>query len=141
MGGPETGLLIAGTLTSAIGSLKQAQSTKSAAKFNAAQSRANAAGARLAATEKAKREERLSRKRMGGLRARGVSLDLLADNAMENKLAELTTLHAGELRAQGFEGTAAADDLLASNTSGLGEAASTLLVGGAAAHKSHREGN
>jgi len=88
---PLTAMIIAGTLTTAVGSIKQAQAASSAFKFNARTGTANAAGARAAAAENERRERRLGLKRMGILRVGGqTSLDLLEDAAMEEELNALS---------------------------------------------------
>ena len=139
--GLETALLIAGTATSAIGAIKQGQAASTSAKFNATRGRANAKGVLAADKESVRRKQRLARKAEGTRIVGGASMDLLEDSAMETKLQELTDTHSAKLKAIGFEGTAAADDLLADSSGGLGTAAATVLVGGQKAVASYKAGN
>jgi len=130
---PLTAMIIAGTLTTAVGSIKQAQAASSAFKFNARTGTANAAGARAAAAENERRERRLGLKRMGILRVGGqTSLDLLEDAAMEEELNALSTRYEGDLQALGLGNTATLDRLRSKSakTEGYASAAGTLLSGG-----------
>lgn len=164
IGGLALGASVLGTGISAIGAVQSAQAESQAAAYaaaqrsvaaraqadaaayNAAMQRQQAATERQRAAENARRQSRENRKRLGALRARGVSMDLLADNAMEGQLQSLTLLHEGELRAKRAEQGASLSDFEASNagarartamaqsqqpgSSGL-LAASGVLLGGA----------
>ena len=77
---------VLGSLTSAVGVIKQGQNAKAVGKYNAKLAENNAVAARASAKENASREARLGMKRMGALRASGASLDVLEDNALEEEL-------------------------------------------------------
>jgi hypothetical protein len=121
-----------GMIISASGQLQAGKAEQEAANFNAAVARNNAAAARAAALEDSRREKRLGTKRQGARRAIDPdNLDLLEDNAMEDELLVLTTLHAGEVEAIGFESTGALETARgkAARASGRMSAAGTLLGG------------
>ena len=126
---------VLGSLTSAVGAVKQGQNAKAVGKYNAKLAENNAVAARATAKENASREARLGMKRMGALRASGASLDVLEDNALEEELNLLTILHGGESRAIGEENTARLDRARgdAAASSSLFTASGELLKGGAKA--------
>ena len=139
--GPEAMLAfkIIGGVVSAIGSMRQAQSQKDAAEFNAAVNRNNAIAVRQQADADAQKQERQARLRAGSNRANvggsgvsleGSALDALADIAAEEELARLTIVHNGEVRSTGFENNAQLDSARASSIS-PGMAFASSLAGSA----------
>ena len=129
-------LQVVGTVVSAIGQLQAGAAEQRAANFNAQVAANNARAARLAAAENAKRQKRLGIKRQGARRALDPDkLDLLEDNAIEEELAVLSLLHAGEVEAVGFENTRTLETARgkAARTGSYFSAAGTLLGGGAKA--------
>jgi hypothetical protein len=129
-------IAVIGAVVSAIGQLQAGVAAQRAANFNAQVAFNNAHAARLAAIENAKRQERLGRKRQGARRAIAPdNLDLLEDSMLEEKLAELSLIHAGDVQATGFETTARLEIARGkqAKTSSRFGAASTLLMGGAKA--------
>lgn len=133
---------VVGTAVSAIGSMQQASAQRSAAAYNrqiaernAQIQERNALIARQQSVENAERQRRLNRKRIGSLRNRMVSMDLLEDNVMEGELDALSVLYQGELRVQSGTQNAATERLRGSAAAadtgpspGMA-AASTLLQG------------
>ena len=113
---------------SAIGSMQQGNSANAAAQYNAQVANNNAIAARQAAGEDERRMRRLTKQRMGSLRA---SLDLLEDSAMQEELEALSIRHGGEIQAMGFENTANLERAKgkAAKTSGFSGAAGSLLKG------------
>ena len=135
MTGPEIALAatIIGTATSAVGQLKQASAAQATAKFNSQVSANSATNARATAAENEKRFRRLSSKRMGQLRARGASADLLADSATEEELEALTIRHSGEAQGKAFDAAGIIEKSrgrVAAQSARFG-AAGTLLKGSA----------
>lgn len=132
MSGMEIPLLIAATATSAIGAIKQGQNAKAAGDFNAKVASNRATSARQVAAENARREKRLGMKRQGELRARGMSLDILEDSAMEEELNLLSVKHGGDVAAIGFNTTAQSERRRGetAQTAGYASAAGTVLAGG-----------
>jgi hypothetical protein len=123
-----------GTAVAVVGQLQAGAAAQNAANFNAQVAANNAHAARLAAAENAKRQRRLGIKRQGSRRALDPDkLDLLEDSAIEEELAVLSLLHAGEVEATGFEGTARLETARgkAARSSSRFGAAGTLLLGGA----------
>tara|TARA_R110000824_G_scaffold3241_2_gene15390 strand:+ start:10713 stop:11192 length:480 start_codon:yes stop_codon:yes gene_type:complete len=116
---------------SAIGSMQQGNSANAAAQYNAQVANNNAIAARQAAGEDERRMRRLTKQRMGSLRAGGASLDLLEDSAMQEELEALSIRHGGEIQAMGFENTANLERAKgkAAKTSGFSGAAGSLLKG------------
>jgi len=117
-----------------IGQLQAGAAAENAANYNAQVAFNNAHAARLAAAEDAKRQRRLGIKRQGSRRALDPDkLDLLEDSAIEEELEVLSLLHAGEVEATGFEGTARLDIAKgkAARSSSRFGAGSALLLGGA----------
>ena len=134
MTGFEIPLLIAGMAISAAGALSAGAAAKREGEFNAAVGQANARAARRDSAENARRQDRLNRKRLSTFRnTESVSLDLLEDNVMEATLQSLDILHAGEVRALGFESGAKLDRLRGAGAQRSSQlsAAGTLLKGGA----------
>jgi hypothetical protein len=98
---------VGSTLVSAIGQLKAGANAQRAGNFNAQVNFNNADAARLAAIEDGKRQKRLAAKLAGKNRALDPDkLDLLEDTALEQELAFLSLIHAGEVKAVGFESNA-----------------------------------
>jgi hypothetical protein len=139
-----TAMFIAGTAVQAIGAIQQGNAANAAAKYNAQVARNNAIAARQTAAANAAREERLSRKRLGTLRAgvgasgitlEGTPLDLFEDSAAEEELQRLSILHGGEVESIGFENTSQLELARgrAAKRAGYMKAASTILLGGAKA--------
>lgn len=143
MTGFESALTIGGTLISAMGAIKQGQAASAAATFNAKKAQYQAKGEIAAASESAKRQRRLARKREGQLVVRGAGVDLLEDQAMEEALEIATIKHGGQVRAQGFSNTASLNLLRAGTASkeGMFGAGAILLQGGAKARRSYRAGD
>jgi outer membrane murein-binding lipoprotein Lpp len=129
-------LMVVGSVVSAVGQLQASANAQRAANFNAQVGYQNAHAARLAAIEDSKRQKRLAAKRAGTNRAQDPDkLDLLEDTALEEELAFLSIIHAGEVRATGSENTARLDiarGKSAMPTAMLG-AAGSVLMGGATA--------
>jgi len=89
---------------SAIGQLSAGAAAQRAANTNARALFQTANAERLTAIENAKRQARINKKIQGTNRAHDPDkLDLLEDSAMEQKLAELDIIHAGEIKAINFE--------------------------------------
>jgi hypothetical protein len=128
---------VVGTAVSVIGTLQAGAAAQRAANFNAQVAANNAHAARLAAAEDAKRQRRLGLKRQGARRALDPDkLDLLEDNAIEEELAVLSLLHAGEVEAAGFENTSALErsrGKAARSSSRFGAAGTLLGAAGKAA--------
>lgn len=121
-----------GSLVSAVGQLQAGANAQKAANFNAQVAYNNAHAGRLAAVEDAKRQERLGRKRQGANRAIDPDkLDLLEDSALEEELAVQGFLHAGEVKAVGFENNARLEIQRgkAAKSSSIFGAATTVLTG------------
>jgi hypothetical protein len=96
-----------GSLVSAVGQLQAGANAQKAANYNAQVAYNNAHSSRLAAAEDAKRQDRAGRKRQGSNRAVDPDkLDLLEDSALEEALGVASVLHAGEVKAVGFESNA-----------------------------------
>jgi len=148
MTGMEPALIVAimGATVSAGAAVAQGVASSKAASFNAKVADRNATAATQAAAENAKRFKRTSAKRLGDIRAsrnmEGSALDLLEDSAMEEKLQELSIIHAGATQAQGFRDTAGLERSRGSAalSSGLMKAGSSLLIGGAQAASSMPSG-
>ncbi len=132
---PITLLALAGAASSAVGAISQGNAAKKAGQYNAAVARNNAVAATQAAAENEKRQRRLGTKRMGAMRARGASLDLLEDSAMEEELAALDERFKGVTQAAGFEATAGMELAkgAAAQRAGYFSAASSVLLGGSKA--------
>lgn len=127
--------LAIGTGVSAIGQVQAGNAAKRAGEFNAKVAENNARASRAAGNEDARRFARIARKQEGERIVGGASLDLLEDNAMEEKLEELGFIHAAEISAIGFETDAAiarAGGRTAQRAGYVG-AGSDLLLGGSKA--------
>ena len=97
-------LLALGAGVSAIGQLSAGAAAENSANQNAQALYQTANSERLTAIENAKRQKRINAKIQGANRAHDPDkLDLLEDNAMEQKLAELDIIHAGEVKAINYE--------------------------------------
>jgi hypothetical protein len=92
-------LLIASMAMSAMGSIAAGNAARKAGNFNAAVGRENARAATAEGIENAERQRRIGARRQGGLRNEQVSLDVLTDQAAEEKLAELTILYGSRRKA------------------------------------------
>ena len=129
-------LMVVGSVVSAVGQLQASANAQRAANFNAQVGYQNAHAARLAAIEDSKRQRRLAMKRQGSRRALDPDkLDLLEDNAIEEELQIQSIIHAGEVRATGFENTARLDIARGSSAMSnamLGGAGSVLMGAGTA---------
>lgn len=134
MGEPiSIGLALAGMMSSTIGAIKKGQAASKAANFNAQVAASNATAARLAAKADADTEYRLGRKRLGAVRALGLSsLDLLYETTRTVEMDRLMTLHSGEVKAAGYEQTAWLDRQRAgaARSEARFSAANSLLRGG-----------
>jgi hypothetical protein len=139
-------IALIGATVSAGAAVAQGVASSKAATFNAKVADRNATAATQAAAENARRFKRTSAKRLGDIRAsrnmEGSALDLLEDSAMQEKLQELSIIHAGATQAQGFGDTANLERARGSAAlkSGFAEAGSALLIGGAQAASSMPKG-
>jgi hypothetical protein len=129
-------MLVASAVVGAVGQMKAASAASNAAEYNANLNRERAIQANAQAAEQTKRFRRTSLKRQGALRARGVSTDLLEDNAMQEELEAQSILHGGKVKGAGFSNTANLDSARAKSAKieGYTGAGSTLLLGGAKAY-------
>ena len=116
-------------VVSAAGAVYGGIQAKKSADFNAAVARRNAEQERLNALENARRQDRDNRKTMGAIRARGGSIDLLEDNAMEAEIERLSILFGGDLRSTGLEESADISESEGKQRliAGIGQGASTAL--------------
>ena len=142
------GLILGGTLISAVGSISQGNAAARASRFNAFQNLRNAVLVREQAARDAAALNRRNRRQLGLIRANfgasgvqleGSPLDVLASSAAEAKLDELTIIHKGELRALGFQESAFLDREAAENaeTQGIFNAASDIFTGSGAAFRAN----
>jgi hypothetical protein len=133
MTGIETALLVAGTAISAVGAIQQGQAAKSAANYNADLQRRNASITMQQASENARRQERLNRKRLSTKRNNMASMDVLEDDAKEAELERLSIIYQGEIGAQTSNLDASLFEARGKSAeqSGYMTAAGTLLEGGA----------
>jgi len=133
---------IAGTAVAVYGVYQQGQAQKSAADYNARLAGQNAVIARQQADLRARQQDRLNRMRLGTIRAtqgaaggaqdEGSVLDIIADNAMQGELQRQEIMYEGELKARGYQGTAALDRMqgkAAGKAAAIG--AGSALLGGA----------
>lgn len=129
-------MLVASAVIGAVGTMKSASAASNAAEYNASLNRERAIASRDKAAEQANRFRRTSAKRQGSLRARGVSMDLLEDSAIQEELEAQSILHGGEVEAAGYTNTASLDSARArsAKTEGYTGAGSQLLLGGAKAY-------
>ena len=130
---PGTAAIVIGTAISAIGAIQAGINAEDAANRNAGVLFQNANAARLAANENAKRQRRLADKRAGINRALDPDkLDLLEDTAIEEELAILSLVHAGEVQAVGFENRAMTEIMRgkSARAASVFGAFSTVLMGG-----------
>lgn len=107
--------LAIGAGVNAFAALFEGEATARAAEYNAQIERLNATIARQNAAEAERRFRRMSKKRMGSMRAaRGASglaldgsaLDAMADSAMQEELDALTVRYQGEMQARTHEANA-----------------------------------
>jgi len=126
---------------------QNAQAGADAADFNAAVSVKNSLLSRFNAAEAAKKEKRLGAKAIGenkaaigasGIRFSGSAMDVVEDNIAQAKLAELTIIYNGELKAESFEQTAILERAKAVNLRQQGKFA--LEQGGRVAKSSRKAG-
>ena len=139
----ETALIIGGTLTSALGAIKQGQAASASAKFNAKKAQFQGQGELDTANENARRRARIGKKNLGTLRLLNVSGDVMEDQAIEEALEVASIKHGGRIRAQGHQNTAQLN-LLQADAALEGaafDAGGVLLKGGAAARRSHKAGD
>lgn len=135
------GLMIAGSVMSAVGSLQQGQAAKSASNYNAQIATQNAAIARQSAADKARQADRDTYLRLGSIRAaqgaaggeggEGSVLDILGDVAAQSELERQHVIYQGELRARGFSNDASLETFSgeAKQTGSYWKAGSELLSG------------
>lgn len=145
MSGIEVGtaaLIVAGvgTAVAAYGQYQTGQNAKKAASYNAAIMERNAQAARDQARQDAILAEREGRRRLGAINAaRGASgigiegspLDVLEESAANAELDRQTILYRGNLRAMGYQDSAALERMRGRHAAEAGYygAASTLLLG------------
>ena len=112
-------IMAAGAAMSAMGQMKQGKAAKAAADYNAQIAEQNAALARQEAADNVKLFERQQYLLAGAIRAnqgasggrqQGSVLDVLADAAAQGELEKQMILYRGELKARGYENTAALDE-------------------------------
>ncbi len=131
---------VAGALMSAKGSSEQASASSNVANYNAAVATRDAAAARDQAARDADLQRRQAAKQIGAARAaygasgvtlEGTPLDVLEESAANAKIDELNVLYKGEMRAMGFDSTAALDTYRGQTALREGEyrSASSLLTG------------
>lgn len=127
-------LLAMGKGVSAFGTLFEGQAAAQAAEFNAGIERWNAVLVRQWAAESERRFRRMSKKRMGSMRAAagasgftmsGSALDAMYDSAMQEELDALTIRYQGEIEARSHEMNAAMADRQARNAK-VGSAISAI---------------
>lgn len=128
------------TAFSVIGAISSGMQQKDAADYNAAVANNNAIAARQQAAANAEAQARESRRRIGSARAgygasgvglEGSPLDIIEQSAMEAEIDRQNILYAGDLKAQGFENTAALEKSKGKNamTGAIFKAGSSLLTG------------
>lgn len=131
-----------GTAVSAIGAVRQGQAASAAADYNAQVARQNAVVASQQAAQQAALQQRQARQRIGaaraaygaaGVRVEGSPLDVLESSAANAELDRQTILYRGQLRALGYNDTAALNEAQGANAEQQGylRAGSALLLGGA----------
>lgn len=132
--------LAIGAGVNAFASLFQGQAEAAAAKYNAGIEEQNAVLTRQWAAEAERRFRRMSKKRMGSMRAaRGASglaldgsaLDAMADSAMQEELDALTIRYQGEIKARSHEANARLARQQAKNSSLSGALGAASAVIGA----------
>lgn len=103
---------IVGAVISAMGALRQADSAKKMAKYNAALGERQAGITRDQTNADLARQRRAARKMLGTMRAQygaagvnveGSPLDVLEESAANAELDHLTLKYRGDLKAQGYE--------------------------------------
>ena len=138
-------IAIAGAVFSAISSIQQGQAAKAQGEYNAAVAQRNAGIARDQAGRDAEAQQRHSYRVLGAARAaygaswitsEGSPMDVLESSAMEAELDRQNILYKGNLRAMGYEETAALD--VSRGTSAerqsYAQAGSSLLMGAGKAY-------
>lgn len=134
------GLMVVGTLVSAVGAIQQGQAAAAAARTNAEIADRNAKVARATAAQDAETKDRENRLRLGaiianygasGVSMAGTPLDVLGDSARQAEFEKQTILYKGDLRAMGFEDSASLDraNAKAAKRAGYFKAGSALLSG------------
>lgn len=136
-------LLAAGAAVSAYGAISQGQAAKASGKFNAAMNEQNAQFARQEAEALARQQDRENFMRIGAIKAaqgksggaagEGSVLDVIGSVAEQGELERQMIIYRGELKASGYQSTAALDTMSggAASTAGYLTAGSELLKGGA----------
>ena len=142
---------VIGTVTSAIGALRQGEASSSAAKFNAQINEQNAQIARQNAAEQAAESDRDMYLRLGMIRAnqgasggqsgQGSVLDIIGDAAAQGEKNKQNIVYQGELKARGYTNTATLDTYSGNEarTGSYLRAGSELLVGGTKAYESYNK--
>lgn len=164
-------LQVVGAVVSAIGALRQAsaaskaanaqaEAVQTAATFNATVSAQNAEIAQAEAADNARRADRETYMRLGAIRAaqgasggaagEGSVLDIIGDVAAQGELEKQNILYQGELKARGYQNTAALDRYSGATqaqalrtsgenarTTGYWKAGSELLGGAVGAYTSY----
>lgn len=128
----------AGNTVKAVGAHYEGKAGRAAAEFNARVNDRNARATAANTKEQVERERRMSRRRLGAMRAAvgasginldGSALEAIADNAGEMELDVLTIQHEGKLKELGYQSDAEADRMRGRylNKAGMLNAASALL--------------
>ena len=138
----------AGTALSVFGALQQGNAAKKAGEYNAEVNRQNAELALIEARDNARIVDRQNYLLQGSIRAAqgasggtqsGSVLDVIADAAAQGELEKQMILYRGQLKARGYQNTAALDEYGAetAKTGSFLKAGSELLSGGINTYKSY----
>lgn len=140
-------LAIVGTAFTAVSAISQGNAARKEGEYNAAIGTRNAQIARDQADADASAQQRVAQQRLGAARAsyaasgvtmEGSPLDVLAMSAANAEMDKQNILYKGNLRAMGYEETAALDLARGKNAQKQGymKAASAFLTGGAKVYDS-----
>src|SRR5574341_219322 len=110
-------VMVAAAAISAVAAVRQGQVAKAAAEYNARINEQNSQLSREEAAARAKQHDREMYQRLGAVRAaqgknggaagEGSVLDVLGDVAAQGELERQYIIYSGELKARGYENTAA----------------------------------
>lgn len=139
------GLAVAGAVLQGVSAISQGNAARKQGEYNAAIATRNAGLARDQANADADAQSRVARQKMGAARAavgasgigtEGSPLDVLAMSASNAELDRQNILYKGQLRALGYEDTAALEESRGRSAQKAGyiKGASALLMGGAQAY-------
>jgi hypothetical protein len=129
----------------AVGLVMQGRAANAAGKYNAALAEQNAATARQEAAMMAQQQDRENFLRLGAIRAaqgksggaadEGSVLDVIGDAVSQGELQKQYITRTGEMKARGYEGTAALDRANGRNSMTAGYlSAGASLLGGASSY-------